>query len=574
MNHLLSLILFTPLVGAAVLMFVNKRNEDAIRWIANLFGLAGFLVSLPLWFYYDYTNPSWQFVEKAEWIPAIGAQYHLGVDGFAVLLLLLTTLMGAIAILSSWNAIKERVKEYYIFLLILQTGMIGAFVSLDFLLFFLFWEVMLVPMYFLIGIWGSDRRLYSAIKFFLYTLVGSVVMLLGILALYYNYTDPATGQRTFDITQFQQHGFDTNLQWWVFLAFFLGFSIKVPMFPFHTWLPDAHTDAPTAGSVILAAVLLKMGTYGFIRFSLPILPDATQKAVWWIAALSIIGIVYGALVAMAQRDWKRLVAYSSVSHMALVMLGMFALNPVGIKGSIIQQINHGISTGALFLLVGVVYERRHTRQISEYGGLSKVMPVYAAIFCVMMLSSIGLPALNGFIGEFLILQGIFTVNKMWAAFAASGIVLGAAYMLWLYQRTMFGKIENPKNEALQDMSLREVMTFVPLIILAVWIGIYPTPFLNRLNTSVDRVVARVSPQYLPQSASAADCDKKPAPSKWQVAPCGPEEAAKTAAAPEGTVPAAAPTHAAAPAAPAADVATPPGEAAKPPAPAGKTAGGR
>ncbi len=533
MNHLLSLILFTPLVGAGVLMFVNKRNEDAIRWIANLFGLAGFLVSLPLWFYYDYTNPSWQFVEKAEWIPSIGAQYHLGVDGFAVLLLLLTTLMGAIAILSSWNAIKERVKEYYIFLLILQTGMIGAFVSLDFLLFFLFWEVMLVPMYFLIGIWGSDRRLYSAIKFFLYTLAGSVVMLLGILALYFNYTDPATGQHTFDITQFQQHGFDTSLQWWVFLAFFLGFSIKVPMFPFHTWLPDAHTDAPTAGSVILAAVLLKMGTYGFIRFSLPILPDATQKAVWWVAALSIIGIVYGALVAMAQRDWKRLVAYSSVSHMALVMLGMFALNPVGIKGSIIQQINHGISTGALFLLVGVVYERRHTRQISEYGGLSKVMPVYAAIFCVMMLSSIGLPALNGFIGEFLILQGIFTVNKMWAAVAASGIVLGAAYMLWLYQRTMFGKIENPKNETLQDMSLREVMTFVPLIILAVWIGIYPTPFLNRLNTSVDRVVARVSPQYLPQNANAADCDEKPAPSKWQVAPCGPEEAGQDGGGPRG-----------------------------------------
>ena len=434
-------------------------------------------------------------MERAEWIPSIGAWYYLGVDGFSVLMILLTTLMGVIAILSSWTAITERVKEYDIFLLLLQTGMIGAFVSLDFLLFFLFWEVMLVPMYFLIGIWGSDRRLYSAIKFFLYTLVGSVVMLLGILALYFSYTDPQTGQHTFDIVQFQQHGFDTNLQWWVFLAFFLGFAIKVPMFPFHTWLPDAHTDAPTAGSVILAAVLLKMGTYGFIRFSLPILPDATRAFVPMIAALSIIGIVYGALVAMAQRDWKRLVAYSSVSHMALVMLGMFALNPVGIKGSIIQQINHGISTGALFLIVGIVYERRHTRMISEYGGLSKVMPVYAAIFCVMMLSSIGLPALNGFIGEFLILQGIFTVSKMWAAVAASGIVLGAAYMLWLYQRTMFGKIENPKNENLKDLNLREVMTFVPLIILAVWIGIYPTPFLTRLDTSVDRVVARVSPQY-------------------------------------------------------------------------------
>jgi NADH-quinone oxidoreductase subunit M len=352
----------------------------------------------------------------------------------------------------------------------------------------------------------------------------------------------------------------------VFLAFFLGFSIKVPMFPFHTWLPDAHTDAPTAGSVILAAVLLKMGTYGFIRFSLPILPDATQKAVWWVAALSIIGVVYGALVAMAQRDWKRLVAYSSVSHMALVMLGMFALNPVGIKGSIIQQINHGISTGALFLIVGIVYERRHTRQISEYGGLSKVMPVYAAIFCVMMLSSIGLPALNGFIGEFLILQGIFTVSKLWAAVAATGIVLGAAYMLWLYQRTMFGKIENPKNEGLRDLNLREVMTFVPLIILAVWIGIYPTPFLNRLTTSVDKVVARVSPQY------AADCTKKPAPSKWQVAPCGPDGSAAPAAAPAGTVAADAP-HASAPAAPAADGHAPNAAATPPQAPAGAKPGG-
>ncbi|MBP1633866.1 MAG: proton-translocating NADH-quinone oxidoreductase, chain [Acidobacteria bacterium] len=531
---LLSLILFTPLAGAVLLMFVSKRSEDAIRWIANLVALAGFVVSLPLWFRYDQSDPSYQFIERHAWIPSIGAEYHLGVDGFSALLILLTTLMGVIAVLSSWTAIKERVKEYYIFLLLLQTGMIGAFVSLDFLLFFLFWEVMLVPMYFLIGVWGSDRRLYSAIKFFLYTLVGSVVMLLGILALYFNYADPATGARTFDIVQWQQHGFDQNLQWWVFLAFFLGFAIKVPMFPFHTWLPDAHTDAPTAGSVILAAVLLKMGTYGFIRFSLPILPDASRAFVPMIAALSIVGIVYGALVAMAQTDWKRLVAYSSVSHMALVMLGMFALNPVGIKGSILQQINHGVSTGALFLIVGIVYERRHTRQIKEYGGLSKVMPLYAAIFGVMMLSSIGMPALNGFIGEVLILQGVFVVpgwGMIWAGVAASGIVLGAAYMLWLYQRTMFGKVENPKNEGLRDLNLREVATFVPLIVLALWIGLYPTPFLNRLDTSVDRVVARVSPQYLQRNA-AADCggQAKPA-SRFTVVPCG--DAAQPAAAEGG-----------------------------------------
>jgi len=300
-----------------------------------------------------------------------------------------------------------------------------------------------------------------------------------------------------------------NLQWWVFLAFFLGFAIKVPMFPFHTWLPDAHTDAPTAGSVILAAVLLKMGTYGFLRFSLPILPDASRHFVPMMVLLSIIGIVYGALVALAQKDWKRLVAYSSVSHMAVVMLGMFALNPVGITGSIVQQLNHGISTGALFLLVGVVYERRHTREISEYGGLSKVMPVYAAVFLVMTMSSIGLPTLNGFIGEFLILQGVFVVSKVWAAFAASGVVLGAAYMLYLYQRTMFGKIENPKNERLLDMGQREFATFAPLLILAVWMGIYPAPFLRRLEKSVQHIVERVSPQYA--QAYLANCDPTPKP---------------------------------------------------------------
>jgi NADH-quinone oxidoreductase subunit M len=521
MSHYLSLILFTPLAGALALLFVNKQNENAIRWIANLVAFAGFVISIPLWFRYDFQNPEFQFVERAVWIPSIGAEYFLGVDGFSVLLILLTTMMGCIAVLSSWTAITERVKEFYIFMLVLQTGMLGAFMALDFLLFFLFWEVMLVPMYFLIGIWGSDRRLYSAIKFFLYTLVGSVVMLLGILALYfYNYT--VSGVYTFDVTRYQQLNLPFNLQWWIFLAFFLGFAIKVPMFPFHTWLPDAHTDAPTAGSVILAAVLLKMGTYGFIRFSLPILPDATRAFVPFMVLLSIIGIVYGALVALAQRDWKRLVAYSSVSHMAMVMLGMFALNPVGIMGSIVQQLNHGISTGALFLIVGIVYERRHTREISEYGGLSKVMPVYAAVFLVMTMSSIGLPALNGFIGEFLILQGVFVASKVWAAFAAAGIVLGAAYMLYLYQRTMFGKVDNPKNERLTDLSLREFATFAPLLVLAVWIGIYPAPLLRRLDTSVQRVVARVSPQYgtaatarPPAPAAVATRGESPAPAAPQ-----------------------------------------------------------
>jgi NADH-quinone oxidoreductase subunit M len=516
---ILSLILFTPLAGAVLLLFVNKRSENAIRWIANLFAFAGFLVSLPLWFWFAPAGQAYQFVERAPWIPSIGAEYFLGVDGFSTLMVLLTTMMGVIAILSSWTAITERVKEYYIFLLVLQTGMIGAFVSLDFLLFFLFWEVMLVPMYFLIGIWGSDRRLYSAIKFFLYTLVGSVVMLLGILALYFHYA-AVTGAYSFDITAYQKMALPVNLQWWIFLAFFLGFSIKVPMFPFHTWLPDAHTDAPTAGSVILAAVLLKMGTYGFIRFSLPILPDATRAFVPMMVTLSIIGIVYGALVALAQKDWKRLVAYSSVSHMGLVMLGMFALNPVGLTGSILQQINHGISTGGLFLIVGIVYERRHTRSIAEYGGLSKVMPVYAAVFMVMMLSSIGLPALNGFIGELLVLQGVFVANKMWAAFAASGLVLGAAYMLWLYQRTMFGKIENPKNEKLPDLNLREFATFAPLIVLAVWIGLYPAPFLARIEPTVRAVVARVNPAYPVNVKADPDCNDNKALSEFTLPPCG------------------------------------------------------
>ena len=512
---LLSLILLVPLVGAIILLFVDRRRDDTIRWIANIVASLGFLVSLPLWFWYDSANPDWQFVERAPWIPSIGAEYFLGVDGFSSLLVLLTTLMGMIAILSSWTAITERVKEYYIFLLVLQTGMIGAFISLDFLLFFLFWEVMLVPMYFLIGIWGSDNRLYSAIKFFLYTLVGSVVMLLGILAVYF-YQYSVTGVYTFDVTQFHELNMPVDLQWWVFLAFFLGFAVKVPMFPFHTWLPDAHTDAPTAGSVILAAVLLKMGTYGFIRFSLPILPDATVSFVPLIAGLSIVGIIYGALVALSQSDWKRLVAYSSVSHMGLVMLGMFALTPVGITGSIIQQINHGISTGALFLIVGIVYERRHTREISEYGGLSKTMPVFAAVFLIMTMSSIGLPTLNGFIGEILILQGVFVVSKWWAAVAATGIVLGAAYMLWLYQRTMFGTIDNPKNEGLADLNVRELATFVPLIILAVWIGLYPSPFLRRLETSVERVMTRVNADYAPQNVMAV-CQDDPSHAEVRLA---------------------------------------------------------
>jgi NADH-quinone oxidoreductase subunit M len=519
-DHLLSVILFTPLAGALLLLFVSAQRTDAIRWIANLFGAAGFAVSLPLWVRYQPQGEPWQFVERGEWIPSIGASYFLGVDGISVLFVLLTTLIGAIAILSSWTAVTERVKEYYVFLLVLQTGLIGAFVSLDVLLFFLFWEVMLVPMYFLIGIWGVGRPLYSAIKFFLYTLAGSVVMLLGILALYF-FNHSATGVYTFDVTAFQQLAVPPGVQKWVFLAFLLGFAVKIPIVPFHTWLPDAHTDAPTAASVILAAVMLKMGGYGFIRFSLPILPEATHVFVPMIAGLSIVGIIYGALVALAQSDWKRLVAYSSVSHMGMATLGMFALTPAGVMGSIVQQINHGISTGALFLIVGIVYERRRTREIAEFAGLSKVMPVYAAIFLVMTLSSIGLPGLNGFIGEILVLQGVYVVNTLWAAAAASGIVLGAAYMLWLYQRTMFGRIDNPANAAMQDLNAREVLTLLPLVLLAIWIGIHPAPVVRRLESSVGRVATRVNSAYGPAIAkAAADCNTPAPPVVVPEAPAG------------------------------------------------------
>jgi NADH-quinone oxidoreductase subunit M len=517
-NHLLSLVLFTPLAGALVLLLIPGRHAASIRWLANLFGVAGLAVSLPLWFRYQPQGDAWQFVERGEWIPSIGASYFLGVDGLSALLVLLTTIIGAVAILSSWSSVTTRVKEYYIFLLVLQTAMIGAFVSLDALLFFLFWEVMLVPMYFLIGIWGGGRRLYSAIKFFLYTLTGGVVMLLGILALYF-YGHSVSGVYSFDITRFHELSVPPGLQTWIFLALFCGFAVKVPLVPLHTWLADAHTDAPTAGSVVLAAVMLKMGAYGFLRFSLPVLPDATRHFVPMIAGLAIVGVVYGALVALAQSDWKRLIAYSSVSHMGMAMLGMFALTPVGITGSIVHQLNHGISTGALFLIVGIAYERRQTLQISAFGGLSAVMPVFASVFLLMTMSSIGLPALNGFIGELLVLQGVFVVSRTWAAVAASGIVLGAGYMLWLYQRTMFGKLDNPANVSLPDLNPREVATLLPLAALAIWIGLYPAPVLRRLDSSVGRIVMRVNSIYGPAIAkAAADCNAAAAPVQ---APTGP-----------------------------------------------------
>jgi NADH-quinone oxidoreductase subunit M len=502
--NILSLVVWLPAVGGLLILFMRKSQENLIKWAANIVFFVSFLVSLPLWLSFDNDGPQFQFKEAYDWIPSIGVQYHLGLDGISLLLVMMTTLLGFISCLSSWNAITDRVKQYYVFLLLLQTGMLGVFVALDFFLFYVFWEVMLVPMYFLIGVWGGPRKLYAAIKFFLYTLVGSVLMLLGILALYFAYHG-ATGVYTFDITKLWTQDYLPGLQFWVFLAFFVGFAIKVPMFPFHTWLPDAHVEAPTAGSVILAGVLLKMGTYGFVRFSLPLLPDASREAVWWVLALSVIGIIYGALVALVQPDWKKLVAYSSVSHLGFVMLGVFALTELGLQGGILQMINHGLSTGGLFLIVGIMYEQTHTRMIGDYGGIAKVVPIFATLFLIIALASMGLPLLNGFIGEFMILQGTFAsphAGWRYAAFAVSGIVLGAAYLLWLYQRLMFGKIDKPENERLKDVTWREQATLLPLVALCVWIGVYPKPFLDPLRVPVRAIVERLEHSSGVRSAEA------------------------------------------------------------------------
>jgi len=512
MENILTIVCFFPLLGVALIILwpKGKEHDESIKWIANIVALLGFFISLPLITQFNKaqnidSETGMRFVFKADWIPTIGAQYSFGIDGISMLLILLTTLMGFIAILSSWTAITERVREYYCYFLLLQVGMLGVFMALDFFLFYVFWEVMLVPMYFIIGVWGGPRRLYAAIKFFLYTLTGSVLLLLGILALYFH-QHSVTGVWSFDILAMQQLDIPMDLQIWIFLAMFLGFAIKVPMFPFHTWLPDAHVEAPTAGSVILAAILLKMGTYGFVRLSLPILPDATMYFLYPLLVLSVIGIIYGALVAMAQKDMKKLVAYSSVSHLGFCMLGIFIATPVALEGGILQMINHGISTGALFLIVGILYERRHTRMIADFGGLSLIMPVYATIFLIMTLSSIGMPTLNGFIGEFMVLQGVFadSTYRLWAVWGAVGIVLGAAYMLWLYQRVMLGPLDKPENQSLPDLSGRELAMFVPLIILAFWIGLYPKTFLDYLHEPVNQIVERVRPnEFSPLPAQAA-----------------------------------------------------------------------
>ena len=541
-TNILSIVTWLPTLGAIIILLFKKNQSALIKKFATAwFGLA-FVASLVL-LTYDRAKGGMQLLEDHQWIPVIGARYQMGVDGVSVLLIVLTTLLGVIAALSSWKYIEKREKEYYVLLLLLQTAVVGVFTSMDLFLFYLFFEVSLVPMYFLIGIWGGENRLYAAIKFFLYTLVGSVVMLLGVLKMYFLTQDTALtsqitqgtidllagnkeaaqmvsssvqaaaqgGTGTFNILYMQAIGSVMPMgamQVLLFFAFALGFAIKVPMFPFHTWLPDAHVEAPTAGSVILAGILLKLGTYGFFRFNIPMFPAASADEAYFgsfgvrsvMVFLAIVGIIYGALAAMyfvvkKDGDVKKLVAYSSVSSMGIVMLGLFALNPNGLNGAVLHMINHGIYSAALFLLVGIIYERRHTRNVAEFGGLSHVMPGYAAVFLAMAMTAIGLPLLCVFISEFLSFRGAFEANPVWAAWGALGIVLNAGYMLWLYQRMFFGTIDNPKNEKLTDLSGREWAYMTPLVVLSLWIGIYPKPFLAYVERPVNAIVRQVRPTY-------------------------------------------------------------------------------
>ncbi len=487
---MLSLITFLPLAGALIILFIPREKVGAIKSWAFAVSVADFAISLALYFTFQSDSAQMQFVEHVPWIESLGISYHLGVDGISLFLVLLTTLLSPIAILSSWTAITERVKEYMVFMLLLETGMIGVFVALDLFLFFVFWEATLIPMYFLIGRWGGARRIYAAVKFFLYTFAGSALMLVAILVLYFMNAQ-ATGQPTFDLLQLLQFDVPAAAQTWLFLAFALAFAIKVPLFPFHTWLPDAHVEAPTAGSVILAGVLLKMGAYGFARFCLPLFPDASVTFTPLMSVLAIIGIIYGALVALSQRDVKSLVAYSSVSHLGFVVLGIFAMNAQGVSGGILQMVNHGLSTGALFLLVGMLYERRHTRLIEDFGGLWKQLPLFGIFLLIVTLSSIGLPGLNGFVGEFTILVGTFRANVVYAVFAALGIILGAWYMLNMIRRVMHGPLDKPANRDLKDLSAREIAVLVPIVVLIFLIGVFPNLFFDKMGASVAALVQMV-----------------------------------------------------------------------------------
>jgi NADH-quinone oxidoreductase subunit M len=492
---ILTIVTFMPALGAILLLFFSRKNVAAIRAFSLLVSVITFALSLHLIAHFNSNRSDFQFLVNVPWIPSIGISYHMGVDGISVFLILLATVLTPLAILASWS-VTDRAKEYFVFMLMLETGMIGVFVALDLFLFYLFWEVMLIPMYFLIGIWGGERRIYAAMKFVLYTMIGGVLMLVAILSLYFLHGN-ATGTFTFSYPDILAALTQRTLviEPWIerllFAAFFLAFAIKVPLFPFHTWLPDAHVEAPTAGSVLLAGVLLKMGTYGLVRFSLPFFPDVSRQFGPLISVLAVVGIVYGALVAMVQPDMKKLVAYSSVSHLGFIVLGIFSFTTQGIQGAVYQMLAHGVSTGALFLLVGMIYERRHTRLIAEFGGLANRMPVYAGVFLFVTLSSIGLPGLNGFVGEFLVLLGTFGVRPGYAAFAATGVILSAVYMLWMFQRVVWGEISNPHNEGLLDIGRRERLTLTPLLILIVWMGMYSNHFLRPMDASIAKLMNRV-----------------------------------------------------------------------------------
>ncbi len=496
----LSLLIFLPALGAVGLLFLRRESLLLIKNLAFAVSVADFLLALSLALSFNPGSSALQFVERASWVPRFGISYLVGVDGISLPLILLTTFLVPLSLLASYAGITERVKEFMVLMLLLETGMLGVFLALDLILFYVFWEGMLIPMYLLIGIWGGERRIYATVKFILYTMAGSVFLLVAILALGVLHRG-SLGQMTFDLTRLVALSLPPGSQMLLFIAFALAFAVKVPMVPFHTWLPDAHTEAPTAGSVILAGVLLKMGVYGFLRFALPLFPEAARSAAPVIATLALTGIIYGAAVSLVQPDLKKLVAYSSVSHLGFVMLGLFTFTVQGIEGSLLQMVNHGLSTGALFLLVGMLYERRHTRLIAEFGGLYRSVPLFGAVFLIITFSSIGLPGLNGFVGEFLILLGAFRHRVVWAVVGVMGVVLGAVYMLGMVQRVMFGEITRAENRTLPDLSLREKAILLPILILVVWIGLYPRPFLTPTEASVKALLSQMEKKMAPPRAA-------------------------------------------------------------------------
>jgi len=500
---LLTLLVLVPLAGGVAVLFAGRGRDPLVRQVALLVSLVTFVLSLVVWARFDPTSADYQFVERYTWLPDFGISYHVGVDGISLLLVILTTFLTPISLLCAWESIETRVREFAFFMLALEAAMIGVFISIDLFLFYLFWDAMLIPMYFLIGVWGYDRRIYAAVKFILYTMAGSVLMLIAIIWIAY-YHQTATGVPSFDLIDLVALNVPAALQTWLFLAFTVAFAIKVPLFPFHTWLPDAHVEAPTAGSVILAGVLLKMGTYGLLRFAFPLFPDAAMAFAPLLAILAIVGIVYGALVAMVQPDMKKLVAYSSVSHLGFVVLGICALNINGVQGAVYQMLAHGVSTGGLFLIVGMLSDRRHTRLIAEYGGLKAVTPRLVAAFLLITLASIALPGMNGFVGEFLILLGSFTGQfdpdraRFYTAIAASGVILSAVYMLWMFQRVNYGPVTNDKNRGLRDLSVREWFVIGPICATAIVMGVVPQFFLKPMEPAVRRTIEHVRPMAVPR----------------------------------------------------------------------------